>query len=324
MNKTKKHSIVIHNKNSNTTKNTKKILKTNSKIKISNNIVVREYISNLNSKLEARKAQNKMNYYNKDDDNTIFRHKNRCMCIDYDVKNNGDYSLINNPEQRRCTRKTEKGKSFCEKHKNCSNELRRMTTGYEPKENNWAQPYIESSHNCYSYFVDDINNDIVDKCERECHKNNRRGCPKKISQCGNFKPQPGDYHLLLKEGTLKNKVKTYQCPNMERKIMDDNPELIKTEFSQKCPKNYYKGAMVVDPDHTFHFYRQNGDGTWSHKPGTLPVTGKDASGETIYVPHFNNRNYTNEKKNDDNPINYTSFCGYYCVPQNNFSSTFVV
>ena len=57
-------------------------------------------------------------------------------------------------------------------------------------------------------------------------------------------------------------------------------------------RKHYKGAMVVDRGNTFHFYRQNKDGTWSHKPGVLPVTNKDASGKKIYVPHFADRDYS--------------------------------
>ena len=41
--------------------------------------------------------------------------------------------------------------------------------------------------------------------------------------------------------------------------------------------------MVVAPLHTFHFYRQNRDGTWSHKPGTMKVTDVDADNNKIYI-----------------------------------------
>ena len=77
-------------------------------------------------------------------------------------------------------------------------------------------------------------------------------------------------------------------------------------------KKYYKGAMVVDDDHTFHFYRQNSDGTWSHKPGTQEVIDTDASNKKIHIPHFSNRDYSHKP----NKIKYNSFCNYYCVPTN--------
>ena len=76
--------------------------------------------------------------------------------------------------------------------------------------------------------------------------------------------------------------------------------------------------MVVDPGNTFHFYRQNKDGTWSHKPGILPVDNKDASKRPIAVPHFANRDYTTV---DDSEIKYSDFCGYYCIPVNSYFET---
>lgn len=265
--------------------------------------------------------------YNKKDDNTITKQKKRCLCIDYDVivdkKNNKEYySLENNKGKRRCNHNAEKGKHFCKKHRNCASFLRKYTSGYEPKYEplEWVHPYVESSHNCYSYFLDDKAKNISEKCEELCIKNHKEGCPKKIKECGDLKPQPGNHYLLLKDGNLDNKKREFQCPKMEKKIMADNPSLYKTTLTQKCGKNHYKGAMVVDPEHTFHFYRQNIDGSWSHKPGTLPVTNVDADNKHIYVPHFANRDYSNEKKSRK-PINYTSFCGYYCVPVNDYLDT---
>ena len=61
----------------------------------------------------------------------------------------------------------------------------------------------------------------------------------------------------------------------------------------------------------FDFYRQNKDGTWSHKPGVLDVINQDASGQKIYFPHLADRNY---RKDDNDGINYTDFCSYLCVP----------
>ena len=104
---------------------------------------------------------------------------------------------------------------------------------------------------------------------------------------------------------------------MQKKILNDNPSLIPAAFNVKCPNKYYKGAMVVDPDNTYHFYRQNNKGLWDHKPGISPITHIDADGKQIYVPHFSNRDYRNDKNNDD-AINYTNFCGYYCIPDNKY------
>ena len=72
---------------------------------------------------------------------------------------------------------------------------------------------------------------------------------------------------------------------------------------------YYKIALVIDNDgnrQDFHWYRQNPDGTWSHKRGQGIVNNLDASGKIIYDPATADRNYSND-------CNYTVFAGYYMV-----------
>jgi hypothetical protein len=73
---------------------------------------------------------------------------------------------------------------------------------------------------------------------------------------------------------------------MENKIIKDNQSIKKTKLIKKCPNNHHKGAMVVADNHTFHFYRQNSDATWSHKPGTQNVINVDASNKKIHIPLF--------------------------------------
>ena len=77
-----------------------------------------------------------------------------------------------------------------------------------------------------------------------------------------------------------------------KKILKDNPIIYKEKLTKKCKKGYYKGSMVADPGNTFHFYRQDPDGTWSHKPGTLPITKLDADKLPIYTPYTSNRDYS--------------------------------
>ena len=40
----------------------------------------------------------------------------------------------------------------------------------------------------------------------------------------------------------------------------------------------YRVALVISPYHDYHWYRDNGDGTWSHKPGITGVTNKEITG----------------------------------------------
>ena len=102
--------------------------------------------------------------------------------------------------------------------------------------------------------------------------------------------------------------------------------------NEVCPEGTYKVALVMDltddpscpnetrietlndvytaieiPDMDFHWYRQNSDGTWSHKRGLTNISCLDESGQVIYDPQMCDRSY------DDANINYSVFVGYYAV-----------
>jgi hypothetical protein len=243
-----------------------------------------------------------------------------CQCVNYQVSKSNNGLMDTDVEYKKCNNAVIPNSNFCKLHQNCMGYLRRYTNGYEPKYNpaDWSHPYIEGSHNCYAYFLNDKKDSIYSKCEELCLKNNKSGCPLKDDDCQDLIPQPGDYYLLSKYGNTDKKESNYSCPNMHNKILSDNPELMPSRLLEKCPANYYKGAMVVDPGNTFHFYRQNPDGTWSHKPGILPIDNKDASNRQISVPHFANRDYTDV---DNSNIKYSDFCGYYCIPTNKYFET---
>ncbi|MGH2620040.1 MAG: hypothetical protein ACRDHG_05645 [Anaerolineales bacterium] len=72
-----------------------------------------------------------------------------------------------------------------------------------------------------------------------------------------------------------------------------------------CSDGTYKVALVVDPGVDYHWYRQNPDGTWSHKPGHLEATEVDASGKPIYDPSVADRDY--------GLPNYNEFGGFFCT-----------
>lgn len=58
-------------------------------------------------------------------------------------------------------------------------------------------------------------------------------------------------------------------------------------------------ALMVAPGADFHWYRRDGFGTWSRKPGPPPATHLDNSGSPIYAPEYADRGP------------YTDFCGYF-------------
>ena len=220
----------------------------------------------------------------------------KCMCFD---KNN-------NFHLRGCHNEN---KSQCKKVRTCKKYFKKFMSGYEPKykPKKRAKPLVEKSHNCYAYALNDHYSYTINKCKKIHQTNNN------YKECSDLKPQPGNY------SNTKNKYKKkFTCKNMIKKIKHDNKSLKLTSFNKRCPKRHYKAAIVVDPNNTYHFYRQDNQLNWSHKPGILPITNKDASGNPIYAPHLSDRNY--DKSNNDG-INYTDFCSYFCVPNNDFIKT---
>jgi hypothetical protein len=217
----------------------------------------------------------------------------------------------------------------CKDYNICKRGFLSKMSGSEPQYNpeNWTDPIIEGSHNCYAYFLDDHIPDIKRECEGHCPKfnvkNGRRICNTKPDKCDDLKPQPGDF--AVKNGLLKENKYVYNCETILDKVLLDNTnkftnenKIFRTTFEKKCPPNHYKGAVVVHPKKTYHFYRQDKNGRFSHKQGTLKVENTDASGNAIWTPHLADRNY---KKDKSDGINYTDFCSYVCVPNNAFKST---
>lgn len=221
-----------------------------------------------------------------------------------------------------------KGKPFntenkCKQYNQCKKMFSNFMTGDEPRYNPkvWSDPIIEGTHNCYAYFLNDHIPKLKTKCKHICKSQNR--CKQKLDACGDFKPQPGDYAANI--GILDRPNRIYKCPDMVNKVIKDNTDpktkkkfIFKSKFSQKCPPKYYKGALVIEPNRTYHFYRQDNNVRYSHKLGTLQIKNVDASGKPIYAPHLADRNY-NKKKN--NQLNYTRFCSYLCAPKNSYIKT---
>ena len=203
--------------------------------------------------------------------------------------------------------KTKKGKK-CNSYNLCKRFMKSFMSGSEPdyKPELWEDEYINDSHNCYAYFLDDRIKVIKKKC-----KNTKK------EDCDHLKPQPGAFSYLKGKRTRRNSK--YRCPNMLKAVLDDNKSIKLVNFNEKCPKGHYKGYLVVDQDHTYHFYRQDSNGRWSHKQGTLDVENTDASDLPIYVPHLADKNYN--KKNEEDGINYTELCSYMCVPNNKYFKT---
>jgi len=155
-------------------------------------------------------------------------------------------------------------------------------SGSEPKydPDKWnLKKNIKYNHNCYSYAVNHLNP-------------GRKG-----------KSQPGYF-----SGYDHIKENEYSCKNFYHRIKDDIPSTYLTSFEQPCKKGFHKAFIAIDDkesDKDYHFYRQDANGKWSHKPGRTDVRDFDASDEKIENPLTANRDYKE--------FYYKKPCFFFCV-----------
>ena len=149
---------------------------------------------------------------------------------------------------------------------------------------------IKEAHNCFAYAFDYLKLPKTAKCTRN-------SCPIPF-------PQPGRASGYPKWSKVKGK----RCPDLLARLMGDVPGIKLSTFEAKCPDGMYKISPVADEDEDYHFYRQDSNGFWSHKPGATDVTHLDATKRPIYDPRLASRNYL------DSGLNYDRFCAYMCVP----------
>lgn len=260
----------------------------------------------------------------------LVNREDKCQC----------YNDDNHPSKniRDCVKM--KNSRKCRNYNKCKLIYNEFLSGSEPdyRPDKWADPIIEGSHNCYAYFLDDKIPYLKKKCLSICKKkHSNRKCRTNrnaVNNCGNLKPQPGNYADQFDIKNFKRNRK-YTCPQMIKKIKIDSykkrdgkrhPKNGSTiygpvDFDEPCKKNYYKGGMTVDRGNTFHFYRQDSNGRYSHKQGTLKVENIDASNSPIYAPHLSDRNYKKKKKKG---IVYNDWCGYFCLPKNSWLPTHAI
>jgi hypothetical protein len=153
---------------------------------------------------------------------------------------------------------------------------------------------LKNSHNCFSYAMNTVDKVLMNKCNE-------------TPECNVGTPQPG---YASGHGEFSNDHEK-GCSDMVSRLIGDNYDIKYTEFENKCPNNTSKIALIVDPKRDYHFLRQDSNGYWSHKPGSMDVTTKDASKRPILRPDLAYFTY----KHKDGPLAYTKFCGYYCVPR---------
>lgn len=153
-------------------------------------------------------------------------------------------------------------------------------------------PYVRESHNCYMYFLNKKNHEVVKLCKKDYPKYN---------MCRRAQPGYASGFDILRK-------RDYKCPVIMKRTLKDNPGISKTSFKKKCKSTHYKGALVVAPNRDYHYYRYNDDGLWTHKPGYKPSTHLDSNNNLIRNPRKAARDY-------GGTLNYKHFCSFLCVPR---------
>lgn len=153
-------------------------------------------------------------------------------------------------------------------------------------------PYVRESHNCYMYFLNKKNDEVVQMCKKDYPK---------YKLCRRAQPGYASGFDVLGR-------KDYKCPQIMKRTLKDNPNIYKTNYKSKCKPSHYKGALVVAPNRDYHYYRYNDDGLWTHKPGYKPSTLVDSNNNIIKNPKKAARDY-------GGTLNYKDFCGFLCVPR---------
>jgi len=154
---------------------------------------------------------------------------------------------------------------------------------------NWKK--VENKQNCYAYAFNQ-------------HRDNKLNYP----QMGEFGVIDFAKHY--------NEDRDFSCSPYEYRILSDNPHIYKVRHTEPCKKGYYKSYFVVAPDKDFHWYRQDKDGSYSHKPGQLNIRNTDYSNKKIKNPIFANRTNNTSKKNNE-ILDYSIVCNTFCIPKNN-------
>lgn len=151
---------------------------------------------------------------------------------------------------------------------------------------NWSDYSNIETNNCYSYALNFLDT------------------KKKKLQPGHLSDNPDDFKLNCK--TIKELVKS------------DNTAY-DLDCDKDCKCDYHKIYLVLDDQdnlNDYHFYKQNNNGEWSHKPGLNRVTTRDSENNVIHNPRYANRNYKNLKNVlmfDEDILNYNKDCGCMCV-----------
>lgn len=181
------------------------------------------------------------------------------------------------------------------------------TSGSEPNYNPsiWNNDYdIRETNNCYSYALD---------LQVESHIN-----PGQVG-CTYYSRVHDEWNNLSEYLTEYNIVDMVEKDSQPGALFDYGFNFGQIDKDDQILPGAYRIALVFDlcSDHRdYHWYRQNPDGSWSHKPGNGKVRDFDFDGNPIMDPQFCNRMssaFISEEKNCVYCFNYSSFVNFYSI-----------
>lgn len=192
---------------------------------------------------------------------------------------------------------------YIENYDNISIDHKHITTGAEypslkDQEEREIWKLLQQNANCYAYAMG-------------------------YKDPNTYFPQPGffgvkdmnAYHSLSREFT---------CSNYTSRLLLDNPHIYPVAHNKPCDKGYYKVAFTVAPNRDYHLYRQNDDGTYSHKPGSTPARMTDSSNRQIRNPQNADRfNPPDQVVLSEPSLNYITLCNSFCVPNRKTFPTYI-
>ena len=148
---------------------------------------------------------------------------------------------------------------------------------YEPEK--WNQNNnIRSSHNCYTYALGKIVPGLKSKA------------------------QPGY------ASGFNHITNDFTCESFKKRLKKDAPGSYIEKFDNKCLPGFYKIFLALDVGNDYHWWRQDDNQFWSHKPGSTNVINVDASGKLIKNPLLSDRKF--KRRNYDTP------CFFACIHSN--------
>ena len=152
---------------------------------------------------------------------------------------------------------------------------------YEPHK--WNNENVVNNHNCYSYAMGKVINKLRDKA------------------------QPG-YASGFEHLTETNMT----CKNLKKRLLKDNPGSYLDNFENRCLPGFYKVFLALDVGNDYHWWRQDINKYWSHKPGSTQISNVDGNNQKIINPLKSSRKFSTR--------NYDKACFYACI-QSDLSRT---